>query len=273
MKELEGYAIRAIDGAIGHVQDFYFDDESWVIRYFVVDTGSWLSGRKVLISPIAIGHPNWSERALSVSLTKAQVEDSPDIDTELPVSRQHEIRHLRHYGYPYYWGGTGLWGEVDDPSMMLMTGYDGFVPTPQAPPTEAEEAYASVEAARHQNDDPHLRSCKVITGYHIEAKDGGIGHVQGMLIDEDSWAIRYLVVDTSNWWLGHQVLIAPQSIQNVSSREETVSVNLTRHAVKESLPYDAEALDRALETNVAERYTFRPLGQRGETRNPVLKSK
>jgi hypothetical protein len=274
MKGLKGYAIRAIDGMIGHVQDFYFDDESWVIRYFVVDTGSWLSGRKVLISPIAIGHPNWSDRALSVSLTKAQVEDSPDIDTELPVSRQHEIRHLRHYGYPYYWGGTGLWGGVDDPSMMLMTGYDGFVPTPQAPPTEAEEDYASVEAARHQNDDPHLRSCKVITGYHIEAKDGGIGHVQGMLIDEDSWAIRYLVVDTSNWWLGHQVLIAPQSVQNVSWLEETVSVDLTRQAVKESPPYDAEALDRILETNVAERYTFRPLGRRGETRmNPVLKSK
>jgi hypothetical protein len=142
--------------------------------------------------------------------------------------------------------------------MMLMTGYDGFVPTPQAPPTEAEEAYASVEAARHQNDDPHLRSCKVITGYHIEAKDGGIGHVQGMLIDEDSWAIRYLVVDTSNWWLGHQVLIAPQSVQNVSWLEETVSVDLTRQAGKESPPYDAEALDRILETNVAERYTFRP---------------
>jgi hypothetical protein len=273
MKELEGYAIRAIDGAIGHVQDFYFDDESWVIRYFVVDTGSWLSGRKVLISPIAIGHPNWSERALSVSLTKAQVEDSPDIDTQLPVSRQHEIHYVRHYDYPYYWGGTGLGGGVDDPGMMLMTGNDGFVPTPHAP-TVAHDAYAGVEAARHQNDDPHLRSCKAIIGYHIEANDGGIGHVQGILVDEDSWAIRHLVVDTSNWWLGHQVLIAPQSIQNVSWREETVSVNLTRHAVKESLPYDAEALDRALETNVAERYTFWPLRPRRETQmNPALKSK
>ena len=114
----------------------------------------------------------------------------------------------------------------------------------------------------------------MIIGYHIEAKDGRNGHVQGMLVDEDSWAIRHLVVDTSNWWLGHEVLIAPQSIQNVSWREETVSVNLTRQAVKESFPYDAEALDRILETNVAERYTFRPLGRRGETRmNPVQKSK
>ena len=254
MKELEGYAIRATDGTIGHVRDFYFDDESWVIRYFIVDTGAWLWSRKVLISPIAIGHPNWSERALFVSLTKAQVKDSPDIDTELPVSRQHEIRHLRYYGYPYYWGGTGLWGGFDDPSMMLMTGYDGFVPTPHGQQTEAEKTYASAEAARHQNDDPHLRSCKAVTGYHIEATDGGIGHVQGMLVDEDSWAIRYLVADTSNWWLGHQVLIARRWIQNVSWSEETVSVNLTRQAVKDAPPYDAEALDRILETNVAERY-------------------
>jgi uncharacterized protein YrrD len=273
MKELEGYVILATDGMIGHVRDFYFDDESWVIRYFVVDTGSWLGGRKVLISPIAIGHPNWSERALSVSLTKAQVEDSPDIDTELPVSRQHEIRHLRHYGYPYYWDGTRLWGGVDDPSMMLMTGYDGFVPTPHAQPTGAEEAYGSMEAVRHQDDD-HLRSCKVIIGYHIEAKDGRIGHVQGMLVDEDSWAIRHLVVDTSNWWLGHQVLITPSSIRNVSWSEEKIFVNLTRQAARNATPYEAEVLDRILETDVTERYTFRSLGRRSETRmNPVLKSK
>ena len=255
MKELENYAIRATDGTIGHVKDFYFDDESWVVRYFVVDTGAWLSHRKVLISPIAIGHPNWVERVLYASLTTEQVRNSPDIDTERPVSRQHEMSHLRYYGYPYYWGGTGLWGGVDDPSMMLMTGYDGFVPTPRSQPTEAEEkAWASAEAALHETDDPHLRSCKAVTGYHVEATDGGIGHVQGMLVDEDSWAIRYLVVDTSNWWLGHQVLVAAQSIQDVSWSEETVSVNLTRQAVKDAPPYDAEALDRNLETNAPERY-------------------
>lgn len=255
MKELENYAIRATDGTIGHVKDFYFDDESWVVRYFVVDTGAWLSHRKVLISPIAIGHPNWVERVLYASLTTEQVRNSPDIDTERPVSRQHEMTHLRYYGYPYYWGGTGLWGGVDDPSMMLMTGYDGFVPTPRSQPTEAEEkAWASAEAARRETDDPHLRSCNAVTGYHVEATDGGIGHVQGMLVDEDNWAIRYLVVDTSNWWLGHQVLVAAQSIQDVSWSEETVSVNLTRQAVKDAPPYDAEALDRNLETNVPERY-------------------
>ena len=118
MKNLEDYAIRATDGIIGHVKDFYFDDEAWVIRYLVVDTGTWLSSRKVLISPIAIGRPDWTVRVLPVSITKEQVKNSPDIDTQRPVSRQHEIGHLGYYGHPYYWGGAGLWGDGAYPGMM-----------------------------------------------------------------------------------------------------------------------------------------------------------
>ena len=177
MNDLEGYAIRATDGTIGHVKDFYFDDEAWVIRYLVVDTGNWLSSRKVLISPIAIGHPNWAEKVLPVSITKEQVKNSPDIDTEKPVSRQHEIRYLGYYDYPYYWGGAGLWGAGAYPGMM-MTGYAGFASTPRAVRPDAEEAYARAEAARHQDDDPHLRSCNAVMSYHIQATDGEIGHVQ-----------------------------------------------------------------------------------------------
>ena len=159
MSDLEGYAIRATDGTIGHVKDFYFDDEAWVIRYLIVDTGSWLSSRKVLISPIAIGQPDWTAKVLPVSITKEQVKNSPDIDTEKPVSRQHEMSYLGYYGYPYYWGGAGLWGGGAYPAMM-MPGYDGFASTPHSAQSEAEKSFARAEAARHQNDDPHLRSCK-----------------------------------------------------------------------------------------------------------------
>jgi hypothetical protein len=133
---------------------------------------------------------------------------SPHIDTEKPVSRQHEVRYLGYYGYPSYWGGTELWGGGAYPSMM-MTGYGGFVATPHAPRPEAQEAYARAQAAQHRDDDIHLRSCKAVVDYHIEATDGDIGHVQGLLVDEEIWAIRYMVVDTSNWWLGHKVLVAP----------------------------------------------------------------
>lgn len=185
MKDLQDYVIRATDGIIGHVRDFYFDDEAWVVRYLVVDTGTWLSNRKVLISPIAIGHPNWMERELPVSITKKQVKNSPDIDTQKPVSRQHEMRYLGYYGYPYYWGGAGLWGAGLYPNMM-MPGYAGFVPAPNAEQPEAENAYARADATRHQNDDPHLRDCKAVMKYHIEATDGDIGHIQGLLVEEET---------------------------------------------------------------------------------------
>jgi len=254
MKDLEDYAIGATDGTIGHVKDFYFDDEAWVVRYLVVETGDWLLSRKVLISPIAIGHPNWADKVLPVSITKEQVKNSPDIDTEKPVSRQHEIQYLGYYGYPYYWGGAGLWGGGIYPN-ILAPDYPDFAPTPDTVQSQAEKAYAQAEVARHQDDDPHLRSCNAVMSYHIQATDGDIGHVQGLLVDDETWAIRYLIVDTSNWWLGHQVLIAPQWIQNVSWPDATVSVSLTQQAVKDAPPFDsATQLDRNHEKSIHEHY-------------------
>ena len=122
MSDLENYAIGATDGSIGHVEDFYFDDQGWVIRYLVVKTGAWLAGRKVLISPIAVGEPNWTERVLPVAITKAQVKNSPDIDTDKPVSRQHEQDYTAYYGYPGYWGSTGMWGYGVLPERFTETG-------------------------------------------------------------------------------------------------------------------------------------------------------
>lgn len=237
IKNLKGYAIHATDGAIGHVSDFFFDDTSWVVRYLVVDTGNWLSHKKVLISPFAFGLPNWEDKILPISITKEQVKNSPDIDTEMPVSRQHEIRHLSYYGYPYYWGNGGLWGAGSTPGMMMI-GYGGLVPT-SAPATEDQETQR--EQALRAEDDCHLRSYNAVTQYHAHATDGSIGHIQSLLIDQDSWAIRYVVVDTSNWWLGHQVLIPAQSIADIDWSDSTISIELTRQAVKDAPPYDAEA--------------------------------
>ena len=238
MKDLEGYAIHATDGDIGKGTDFYFDDDTWVIRYLVVDTGSWLSSRKVLISPIAIGKPNWVEKVLPVSITKQQVQDSPPIDTQKPVSRQHEIEFFRYYGYPLYWGGTGVWGAGAVPG-MLMPGYDGATMAPQIDQLEREADSTLADAAEHGDEDSHLRSCKAIMDYHIVATDGEIGHVHGLLVDEENWAICYMVVNTSNWWLGHQVLIAPQWIKEVSWSGATVTIDHNRQAVKDAPPYDS----------------------------------
>ncbi|MEO8936932.1 MAG: PRC-barrel domain-containing protein [Burkholderiaceae bacterium] len=237
MKDLEHYRIGALDGDVGHVEDFYFDDHAWVIRYLVVETGNWLSSRRVLISPISIHDPDWAARVLPVSITRAQVESSPDIETHLPVSRQHEMQYLGYYGYPYYWTGGGLWGAGLFPYAMA-PGYGGIGPDPDQQSVR-DRRHEAVERAIHRDDDPHLRSCKAVVGCHIHATDGDIGHVEGLLVDEETWAIRYLVIDTSNWWIGHKVLVAPEWSTGIDWTQETVTVRLTRKSIADAPSYDA----------------------------------
>ena len=250
--DLRKLAISATDGVIGDVKDLYFDDETWVIRYLVVETGSWLSSRKVLVTPIAAGPPDWDARELPVSLTRAQVKDSPDIDTDMPVTRQHEAAYLDYYSFPYYWMGADLWMGGDRPDMLL----PGRAGDSACPAGVDDAVRARVGADTRAGDqDPHLRSCAAVEGYGIGAIDGDIGHVQGLLVDEDSWAIRYLVVGTGNVWLGHDVLVAPQWIRQVSWTERTVQVDLTREALKQAPAYDPDVpLSRALEIAVYEHY-------------------
>ncbi len=237
LKDLVNYKIGATDGEIGHVKDFYFDDDSWVVRYFVVDAGTWLSSRKVLISPISVRQPDWLDRTLPVSITQQQVKASPDIDTDQPVSRQNEEQLLGFYGYPSYWDGAGMWGEGLYP-YSLAPGFPGY--GVERVERERElEAYLRLERARHRNDDPHLRSCNAVTGYHLHATDGEIGHVSGFLVDDETWAIRYLVVDTSNWWFGHEMLVAPAWIRGVHWADRTVSVDLDRAAIQNAPQYDS----------------------------------
>ncbi len=252
LDELHDFAVHASDGIIGHIKDFYFDDHAWVIRYLVVETGSWLSSRKVLISPIGTGSPDWQERTLPASISMDQVSNSPAIDTEKPVSRQHEGEFLEHYLYPLYWVGPGLWGAGNYPSPYLMA-MPEFVSTPAVilPVIDQVEPLADaapVDASVVRHVDPDLRSCNVLAGYRIHATDGEVGHVQGFLFDQGTWEIRYLIVYTSNWWLGHQMLIAPQSIQDVSWFDGIVSIKLTREQVKNAPRYDPEMpLDQVLE--------------------------
>jgi hypothetical protein len=249
MKEMEHYTIAATDGIIGRVRDFYFDDDAWVIRYLVVAATEGEPQRKVLISPISIGQPNWSEKILPVSLTRAQVAHSPDIDTDKPVSRQQEMGYLGYFGYGAYWGGGGLWGAGLYPD-VLQAGLQE-----RGTRTDKSTGQAGPVVGQHQHDDPHLRSGNAVMRYYVHASDGDIGHVEGVLVEEKSWAIRYLIVNTSNWWLGHEVLIAPQWIDDVDWMGSTVSVGLSREAIKHSPPYDsATLLNRTQEAAIHSHY-------------------
>ena len=253
INDLHGLVAEGIDGSIGQINDLYFDDQAWTIRFLVVETGAWLEGRKVLISPVATGEPDWDRRLLPVSVTREQVGKSPDVDSRKPVSRQHEIEHAAYYGHPYYWGGAGIWGDGMRPRMMLAA-YDG-VKSPEAARQQTEFVQAQADAHRRRGDDPHLRSARAMIRYHIHATDGEIGHVDGMIVDDETWTIRYLVVNTSDWWLGHQVLVAPPWISDISWLEATVSVDLSREAVKHAPAFDPDALpDREQEGRMYEHY-------------------
>ena len=220
---LKGISIRATDGEIGTVDQFYFDDDTWAIRYLTVETGGWLGGRLVLISPFSLAHTDWQESRLDVALTKKQVENSPDINTHQPVSRQHEAAYLGYYGYPYYWGGPNLWGPAFYPAGLAI---------PAIASTEAMAARIEREST-----DSHLRSAEAVTGYSIEAADGDIGHVDGFVVDDEAWAIRYIEVATRNWWPGKKVLVSPAWIERVSWPESKVHAGLSREAIKDAPQY------------------------------------
>jgi len=225
-KNLEACELRARDGRIGHVRDFYFDDRQWTVRYLVVDTGGWLSGREVLISPVAVGVADWRERVLPVDLPRRQVQESPGIDTAQAVSPEDEMRLSEHYNWPVYWSAAGF--------------ADGFglpmVP-PLLPPPMGEARSARATAASGVAEH-HLRSVRRVTGHRIEARDGTIGHVEDFLLDDTSWTVRYVVVDTRNWWPGKKVLVAPQWIHELSWDEAKVVVDLSRDAIKDSPAYN-----------------------------------
>ena len=247
---LNGSKIMASDGEIGHVTEAYFDDENWTIRYLVVDTGTWLAGREVLISPYAVTQPlgahSGGGKQIAVALTKQQVGDSPTTETHLPVSRRHEREMSRYYAFPAYWEGGELWAMSALP----------LVPAPL--PTQIEsEAEAKLREADVPAEDVHLRSSANITGYDLQATDDSIGHVSDLIFDDESWAIRYLVVDTRNWWPGgKKVLVATQWIDRIDWADKTVFTTLTRDEVKASPAYDeAQIISRDYEERLHASYS------------------
>jgi hypothetical protein len=240
LKEIFGYRLDATDGEIGSVKDLYFDDRAWRVRYVVADTGGWLRGRRVLISPAAIGEPDWTARAVPVSLTKEQIESSPPIESDKPVSRQHEKRLVIHYGWPAYWAPVGI------PAV-------GMTPAEVAPQPEKPEP-KQPEAAAEQGD-PRLRSVDEVAGYHIRATDGEIGHVEDFIAETDGWVIRYMAVNTRNLLPGKKVLLSPSWIDRISWSRGEVAIRLGCAAVKDSPEYDPSApVNREYEARLYDYY-------------------
>ena len=234
-QSLKGYQLECLDGVIGEVKEFYFDDRHWAVRYLVANTGNWLTGRQVLISPYALVTAHKSEQHIAVDLTKQQIEDSPSLNSDKPVSRQFEEAYYGYYGWPMYWSGPYMWGA--DPYIVRER-------ETWRPATQGGKAW-----------DPHLRSTDSVTGHDIQALDGEIGHVEDFVIEDETWAIRYLIVGTRNWWPGKKVLLSTQWIERVSWSESKVFLNLSREAIKQAPEFTEESLlTRDYETGLHHHY-------------------
>jgi hypothetical protein len=231
IKQIYGDKLGASDGEIGHVKDFYFDDQRWAVRYIVADTGSWIPGRLVLISPHAVGVFPEDGKILPVNLTRDQIEKSPAIESHKPVSRQFEEEYYRYYGWPYYWNGDALWGASGFP---LLGG--SSIQFLEEPPVKSVPGDQRVDA--------HLRSAKDIVGYQIQINEEMVGHITDFLIDDRSWVIRHLVINTGNRFSGKKVLLLPEEVARISWKDSTVVANITREALLDGAEYDESLLKK-----------------------------
>lgn len=244
-KTLRNYKLNSLDGEIGKVREFYFDDQHWTIRYLVADTGNWLTGRQVLISPNSLGSISNNEGYITINLTKDQIENSPSLDSDKPVSRQFQEKFYGHFDLPMYWGGAqpgGLGPQIGG----------AFVPNPLI----ESDKEKLIESTISENEwDPHLRSTYNVSGYDIQAIDGKIGHVDDFIIDAETWEIRYLIIDTQNWLPGKKIVLSPQWIESISWDESKVFVNFLCKDIKQSPEYTEESiLNRDYETRLYQHY-------------------
>jgi len=216
---LGDFELQATDGPIGAIRDCLVDDRAWKVRWFVVDTGTWLPGRRVLIAPERVEASEGDPPGLGLAITRAEVKASPPYDDEAPVSREYEEALAGHYGWQSYWTGLG-----------------------HAAPAEGQ---------------PGLLSADDMLGYHIEAEDGRIGHVDELLIDPDGWILRYVVVDTRDWWPGKLVLLVPPALTGIDAESRTVRVGLSREQIRSGPAFDPDqTIDRKIEEQFLDYYGY-----------------
>lgn len=243
--EMLGYELKSGEETFGKVRDFLFDHDQWTIRWLVADTGTWLPDRKVLISPIALDEPLWDQRVFPVHMSREQIENAPGLDTDAPVSRQYEKHWFDEFGWPYYWapggtvGGAGVWAGALQPQAALMMQQ-----------RENKEMDTTPET-----DEEVVRSVSEVRGYHFQAADSDCGHVDDFIVDDESWTLRYMVVDTRNWLPGRKVLVAPDWIKSITWVDRQVICELTKNDIEGSPEYNpSEPVNRAYEQQLYDYY-------------------
>jgi hypothetical protein len=245
---LNGLPIEARDGPVGSVTDVLFEDDTWKVRWLIVHTGPWLFGRDVLLPSSSLATADPAASSIPTTLTRKQVADGPGTGIDLPISRQMETALARDY-QPTPYGADGMGGAYVPPLAF----------TAAPPPSAGEYPYAPADG--EERGDPNLRSAREISGYYVHADDGEIGHVEDFLVDDVEWVIRYVVVDTKNWWPGKHVLATPEWITGIDWSHRIVRVAKRRQQVKDAPEYDpSRALDPCYEARLHRYYaSHRPL--------------
>jgi uncharacterized protein YrrD len=247
LRDMVGFDVVGADGELGTVVDVYFDDDSWIVRYLVVSPADIGRETPFLASPIAVAAVG--EDSIKLDLSRDGAARAPEIEADQPVSRLLERTYSDHFGWYYYWMGGHPWGRWSTPIGLGTAGPGAAGPGPTGPHTVPPlEGTDAPEQARARGDEPPegtepqttLRSVSEVGGYHVQAVDDEIGHVEDFLVDEESWRIHCLVVDTSNWWFGKKVTVAVERCSHIDWTDQKIFVEETREAVKESAEYDED---------------------------------
>ncbi|MGZ3788182.1 MAG: hypothetical protein ACXVLQ_06640 [Bacteriovorax sp.] len=221
-KKILNSSLHAKDGKIGHLDDLLFDDVKWTVRYLVVRTGGILNRERVLISPLGIAKLDWSNRAVKLNLTQQQIETSPDIDTDQPIFRQMEKKYFDFYNWPYYWDDMGIFGI--DPRAKL-------------------NENKSKSKQSNTKQDPHLRSCRIVSGYSIEAENTRVGHVEDFLIEDETWTIQNLLVHKKTLWPNRPKMIDTKSIDSVDWFSRSIELAMTKKEIESSPEFESDIIE------------------------------
>ncbi|MEJ2024010.1 MAG: PRC-barrel domain-containing protein [Deltaproteobacteria bacterium] len=237
-RNLMEIVIQAEDGEIGRCKDFLVDEMSWIIRYMVADTSKWLPGRKVLIPPDVLKTPDWDLKHIPVQMTRAQIEQSPVLDEDAPVSRRYEKRYYGHFGWPPYWVGSAALGEVPNPYPI-------------------SEMQSHVEDKNTDPKKPHFPSLKQLRDFPVKAEGEDVGHLHDCMMDLPDWIVRYLVVDISKWYQlkARKILLIPEAVTNIDLIDREIRTNIMREDMKNCPEYNEETpLDRDFEVVLHDYY-------------------
>jgi hypothetical protein len=226
LRELIGCMLVAKDGEIGRCKDFLFDDRNWVIRYLEADTRKWLRGRKVLVSPLSVDLSDWKTQLLSFRVLRDQLKKSPPLDEDAVVSRRYEMTLFDYYGWSYYWNDRAVRKVSPKLSALCLKAREKVLDRE----TESDRAC-------------HLYSIKEVKGYEVHGIDGRLGNAANFIMDDETWALRYLLVDTSYLLPGKMVLLAMDSVKSID--RATMDIRMEAFT---------EVVDRRPEFKVSDQY-------------------